>query len=250
MRAKSITGPAMVSVIGATLAACGAAGPPGREGDLGHGTFEYQCLTDQDPACPSTQNTLAGCSGSTLTTSPSTLCFPSAVAVGSRFRVGFTPNSSTTNVGNPTLKPVAPDYLFALGDGQFKAIKPGYVGVFAQSTVDSKLVDYIMVKVDPITRLQIIDTVTRKGVPPTPITISKGTTVAYELNALDPNGQALAGAVEGFLWETSDANFVALQNDPHTATMHVTGVGPGRATLTAYADDTKAVKATLQISVQ
>ena len=38
-------------------------------------------------------------------------------------------------------------------------------------------------------------------------------------------------------------------NDPHTATITVSAVAAGKATLTAYADDTKTVKASFDITV-
>jgi len=233
------------------IVACAASNAtPGREGNLGHGLFEYQCLTDQDPACPDGTNTMAGCGGFAGSTPSATQCFPSTVAVGGRFKVQYTPNTDTTKVGNPTLKGVSTEFLAQLGDGQFKAIKAGWVGVYSQSTVDSTLVDYTLVKIAAITRMQIVDVSTKKGVPPGGVALVNGGTAAYKLNALDPNGQPLAGAVEGFLWETSDPKIVSLSDDPHTATMNVKAAGVGTATLTAYADDTKQVNTTLQIVVQ
>jgi hypothetical protein len=212
--------------------------------------FEYQCLTDQDPACPDGSQTMAGCSGFAASTPASLQCFPSLVAVGGRFRINYTPNASTVKVGNPALRGVATEFLSTLGDGQFKALKPGYVGVYSQSTVDSALVDYTLIRIGAIARIQVVDVGTKKGAPPSGVTVSTGTIAAYKINALDTNGSTLAGAVEGFLWETSDDKILALGDDPHTATMHVHAVAPGTATLTAYADDTKTVKTTLTVLVQ
>jgi hypothetical protein len=230
--------------------ACGSSAAPGREGNLGHGLFEYQCLTDQDPACPDGTTTMQGCGGLASSTPSSTQCFPSAIAAGGRFRVQYTPNVDTTKVGNPVLKGVAGEYISSLGEGEFKALLPGWVGVYSQSTVDSTLVDYTLVKIATIKRLQIVDISTKKGVPPSGVTLGKGAGASYKLTAFDSNGQSLAGAVESFLWDTSNAGIVALTADPHTATMTVNAVASGTATLTAYADDTKAVNTTLQIVVQ
>src|SRR5262249_39825982 len=155
MRARGGMKIAAVFGVAGLVACAGDARGPGREGDLGRGVFEYQCLTDQDPACPEGSQAMPGCSGYAGTTPSSTTCFPSGIAVGGRFRVMFVPNASTTKVGNPTLKGVATDFLSALGDGQFKGIKPGYVGIYTQSTVDSTLIDYTMVKLEQIARVQI-----------------------------------------------------------------------------------------------
>ena len=193
---------------------------------------------------------MPGCGGFASTTPASTQCFPSVVAVGGRFRVQYVPNQSTTSVGNPTLRGVASDFIASRGDGQFQAIKPGWVGIYSQSTVDSTLVDYTLVRISPITRMQILDVATKKGVPPGGVTLRRGDQPSYRINALDPNGQPLAGAVEGFLWETSDPKIVSLNVDPHTAQMTVGAVAPGTATLTAYGDDTKAVSTKLEIVVQ
>jgi hypothetical protein len=250
MRARGVITVATVLALAGIGACSGSAAPPGREGNLGHGIFDYQCITDQDPACPEGTNTMPGCGGFASTTPTSTQCFPSAVAVGGRFRVQYSPNTDTTKVGNPTLKGVATDFLSSLGDGQFKAIKPGWVGVYSQSTVDSTLVDYTLVKVSAITRVQIVDVATKRGVPPGGVSLSTGGVAAYKINALDPNGQPLAGAVEGFLWETSDAKIISLNEDPHTAQMTVGALATGAATLTAYADDTKAVSTKLEIVVK
>jgi hypothetical protein len=193
---------------------------------------------------------MPGCDGYASTTPGSVQCFPSAVAVGGTFHVLYTPSVDVSKVGNPTLRGVATDFIAALGDGGFKAIKPGWVGIYSQGTVDSTLVDYTLVKISPITRLQIIDVALKRGVPPGGVTISKGSVASYRINALDPNGQPLAGAVQGYLWDTSDPKILSLGADPHTAQMIVNGVAAGTATLTAYADDTKAVKQDLQIVVQ
>jgi hypothetical protein len=68
---------------------------------------------------------MPGCEGTIATTSTATQCFPSAVALGGGFRVRFTPSTSMTLAGNPVLRPASPDYMAAIGDGQFKTLKTG-----------------------------------------------------------------------------------------------------------------------------
>ena len=239
-----------VAIALGVIAACGSAGPIGRVGNLGNGTFQYECLTDQDPACPAGTKTLPGCDitpGNVV--SSGTQCFPSTVAVNGRFRINYASDSSVQGVGNPVLKVVEAARMTALGDGQLKGIKTGYVGVYSQSTVDSTLIDYTLIKVAPITKLAIVDGVSGKGIAPQ-ITMTATQTGLYGLKAEDDNGLALAGAIESFIWETSDATIVALADDPNSATMHVNAVKAGKATITAYADDSKSVKSQFDITVQ
>jgi hypothetical protein len=241
-----------VAIVVGAIAACSASASTGREGNLGHGVFQYQCDTDQDPICPEGHRTMAGCDVTNGQYIPAgTQCFPSGVAVGGRFHIGYQLNSSTSNsgIGNPVLKVVSPDYMSGQGDGQFKGLKPGFVGLYSQSTVDSTLVDYTLIKIEAIAKVQILDAVTKKGVP-AQVPLAKGMAASFKITALDQNGQALAGAVESFLWETSDATIVSLADDPHTAAIHVNGVAAGKATLTAYADDSKTVKSSFDITVQ
>ena len=247
MRATGLT-IAISGIVAVTIAACSSVGSTGRTGDLGHGVFYYQCQTDQDPICPEGSTTMQGCAR-TSANPTGVQCFPSSVAVGGRFRIQYAPNGSAEQVGNPVLRTVSGDYMSALGDGSFKALKTGYVGIYSQSTVDSTLVDYTLVKINPISALRISDTTTKKAVP-TNILLTRGASAAYKIAAFDSNSQPLAGAIESFVWETSDARTVALQDEPHTATMHVSAVAAGSATLTAYADDSKTVKATFTITVQ
>ena len=54
--------------------------------------------------------------------------------------------------------------MTGLGDGQFRTTKPGLVGVYTQSSVDSTLIDYTLIKVAAIKKLQIQDATTKRGV--------------------------------------------------------------------------------------
>jgi hypothetical protein len=231
--------------------ACASASPStGREGNLGHGVFQYQCDTDQDPICPVGIKTMLGCNVTDNTQIPTgTQCFPSAVAAGGRFRLQYQLNRDTTNVGNPVLKVVSADFMGALGDGQFRANKPGLVGVYTQSTIDSTLIDYTLIKISAVQKLLIQDPTTKRIVA-SPTTLSKGLTATYYLVAQDQNNQPLAGAIDTFTWETSDATIVSLASDAHSASIQVAAVAAGKATLTAYADDTKTIKASFDVTVQ
>ena len=240
-----------LSAIVLAVVACGASSAPtGREGNLGHGVFQYQCDTDQDPICPAGLKTMQGCNVTDNTLIPAGIqCFPSEVAAGGRFRLQYQLNRDTTNVGNPVLKVVSADFMAGLGDGQFRANKPGVVGVYTQSTVDSTLVDYTLIKISAIHKIQIQDPKTRHAVA-SPTALTKGLAATFSLIAQDQNNQPLAGAIDTFTWESSDPTIVTLVTDPQSASVQVTGVAVGKATLTAYADDTKTIKASFDVTVQ
>ncbi len=232
------------------VVACGASSAStGREGNLGHGVFQYQCDTDQDPICPEGLKTMPGCNVTDNTLIPAgTQCFPSEVAVGGRFRLLYQLNRGTTNVGNPVLKVVAPDFMAGLGDGQFRANKSGVVGVYTQSTVDSTLVDYTLIKINAIQKLQIQDAKTKRKVA-SPTALAKGPIATFTLIAQDQNNQPLAGAIDSFTWETSDPKIAAFVTDAHSASIQVSAVATGTATITAYADDSKTIKASFDVTV-
>src|SRR4051812_12924927 len=98
-----------------------------------------------DPACPGGPTTKATRMDGASTSASSSFtnsCFPSAVALGSRFRITFTSTVSSGTVGNPILSAVSPEYMTSLGDGVFRAMKQGYVSIVARATVDNRIVDY------------------------------------------------------------------------------------------------------------
>jgi hypothetical protein len=234
----------------AVVACASAAASSGREGNLGHGVFQYQCDTDQDPICPAGLKTMQGCDVTDNELIPAgTQCFPSEVATGARFRLQYQLNRDTTNVGNPVLKVVSADFMTGLGDGQFRASKPGTVGVYTQSTVDSTLVDYTLIKISAIQKLSIQEPATRRGVA-SPASLTKGLTTTYVLVAEDQNNQPLAGAIDTFTWETSDATIASLATDAHAASVQINALAAGKATITAYADDSKTIKASFDVTVQ
>lgn len=241
---------ATLAVATGAIAACSSlASSTGREGNLGNGVFQYQCDTDQDPVCPAGHKTLPGCDVTTGATLPAgTQCFPSVVAVGGRFHIVYRPNYDKSNVGNPIVKVVAPEFMTSLGDGQLHANKPGTVGVYTQSTVDSSLLDYTLIKIGAIHKLQILDS-TKRSVP-LAVNLTKGQATPYSLVAQDQNGTAMGGAIETFSWESSDATVATFTTDARSASVQVSAVAPGTATITAYADDSKTIKASFAVTVK
>ena len=228
------------------FAACSASdATSGRAGNLGNGIFNYQCQSSSDPTCAAGSSTLPGCDGTgySYSTSSST-CFPSAVALGGRFRIQYKANSSVGNVGNPSITPVSTDYLSNSGDGIFQALKPGYAGVVVRSTIVSDVIDYTLIRITPIKTIKIQDS-EAAGAPPS-ISIPKGDKPSFKILALGSAQERLAGAVD-YTWTTSNAAIVKLGQGSPSASMAIEALAEGTATLTATTGDT--VKATIELTV-
>ena len=62
MRARGVVKVACLLAVVGIAGACASNAPPGREGNLGHGLFAYQCINSQgeDPACADGTDTMPG----------------------------------------------------------------------------------------------------------------------------------------------------------------------------------------------
>lgn len=189
-------------------------------GNLGNGAFQYDCVSSDDPACPSSDPTQIG-------SSPAN--FPAALASGAHFKVTFTANDASKG-GNPSVKPVAPEYLSALSaDGSFTALKPGDDALVARSSVDGLVFDFTDITISPISSLGVT---TSDGQPlPTDLQLSTGGTKTLLATALGPRSEKLAGSVD-YTWKSSDDTIVHLEEGNPTAHVDVDAVKAGSATLT------------------
>jgi hypothetical protein len=201
------------------LSSC-SSGPGEVNGNLGNGAFAYDCLSPDDPACPSPDFIQIG---------PSPDTFPAALASGAHFKVSYTAND-TTQGGNPSVKPVAPEYLSSLSaDGSFTALKPGIDAVVARSSVNGLVFDFTDITISPISSLGVTTT---DGEPlPTNLELSTGSTKTLLANALGPRSEKLAGSVD-YTWTSSDDTIVHLEEGNPTAHVDVDAVKAGTATLT------------------
>jgi len=211
------------------LAACSSLGDSsttGRTGDLGHGTFSYQCVDpQQDTAC-------AGAAA------PSS--FPPAVAVHGRFKLAYHASSADpASVGNPTIEPVSKEFLVRLVD-ELQAIKPGTVNVVVRSSADSKVIDFTPIHISPVSALQIVDpTSNARDAGATPLTVRAGATISLLARAYDPRGEPLAGLI-GATWTSGDAKIAQVQSSTTPAAGAlgaVTAVAAGSTTITATTED-------------
>jgi hypothetical protein len=196
-------------------------------GNLGNGTFSYICVNADDPACAST-------SGGTGETGASPTNFPAAVANGAHFKVTYAANN-TTQGGNPTLKPVAPEYISELSaDGSLTALKPGKDAMVARSSVNGLVFDFTEITISPISSLGVTD---QNGEPlPTTLQISVGSTNTLLATALGPRSEKLAGGVD-YTWKSSDDTIVHLEEGNPTAHVDLDALKAGSATLTVTQGD-------------
>ena len=218
--------------------------PDGRKGNLGKGVFNYRCLdgTNDDVAC-------RGLAGGTSPTK-----FPDSVAVGGRFRVTFTPSSDTQSAGNPTLRGVSTEYLASDSNGEFHALKAGYVGIVAKSTVNSDVIDYTLMRIVDVKSLQLTlpadpfpdagtgDAGDASAVPDagaSAFVLVVGGTQTITASPAGPRNEKLAGTLD-YAWTTSDPSVLSLQGTNPTSSMAILGKAAGRATLKVTSDNMEA----------
>lgn len=115
------------AVLAGLLGGCGGSGsvaPPVQEtsGLLGNGTFRWECVNSADPTCGTGE-------------------FPTWVAVGSRFDLGFSPHVDVPDdLGDFSLEPVSPTRLAAEGVA-FQGLQEGEVSVVAMG--GGYAIDYV-----------------------------------------------------------------------------------------------------------
>lgn len=209
-----------VAVLVSIVAGCSSSGST-RSGNLGHGTFNYKCVDQSDAACKT----------ATITTGPlaGPAEFPGAIAEGAQFRMAYVikPGDETL-AGNPTLRVVSNVYLTKESD-TFTALKSGFGAVVAKSTTTGQVIDYTLIKINPVGSLRLSDP--GGGLPPPTVTLARGVTTEYVVEALGLHGETLDGTL-GYKWDTSDATVVTLQMGNPTARMKVLASKAGTATLT------------------
>lgn len=213
-------------VAASTLAGC-SSNPLGKSGNLANGGFTYECVDVQDDhAC-------AQLAINSMTT------FPSDIAVGSQFRVSFTPKSDQQqNAGNPQLRPVAADYLVSTADGQFKALKAGYCAIVARSSKDGTVIDYTLVHMTNIADIAMTadgSTVGNSGASP----FSVGASVELKATPVDERGQPVDGTLD-YVWTIDDTSVATFQSPINkSASASLQGVKAGTTTLHIQSGDAK-----------
>jgi hypothetical protein len=189
------------------LTACAPTSTPNEQvGTLGNGTFNYACISNDDPECPNA-----------LGTTPAT--FPT-IALGGTFSITYT----STNSSDPsaTVMAVSPSFFANQGE-DFTAILTGTPSFVAETPAGAVL-DYTTVTVASINSISVSDT-TR---------VSSEPYHSYLATAMGAVNEPLGGRVL-YTWSSSDPSVLTLQGGQETpsSSVHVVWLKNGTATLTA-----------------
>jgi hypothetical protein len=228
----------------------------GVSGNLGQATFSYVCIDATDSACAGSTSFSAtltpagqGDGGQTVITGTTSSAeipatgaeaptFPLAIAVGSEFRMTYggvaTTNSglqtaTSTDVGAGLFKTVTDEYLLPVGSGpsDFRAIAPGYGGVYIENTANSELVDYTLL------HLVTVDTLSLGDASLAPLgsafTVTGTSPTVFTVTPLH-DGTAVAGAID-LEWSVDDPSLVSLTTPNPTARMTLTPRVAGKTAL-------------------
>lgn len=174
------------------LAGCAASDSASRAGDLGRGTFRYACTSTDDAVCASG-------------TTDRNFDFPTAISVGGRFTLTFTP---TDGSGNYALKPASTEFLSDDSVALFRAKKAGRVAVVARSTANGKAADLTYVRIAQPTKIRILGD---KDVAVLPkVTLKVGEELTLRGEAKGSLDETLGGSVD-YDWAVSDASVLELR---------------------------------------
>jgi hypothetical protein len=185
------------------------------EGELGRGSFDYECVESEDAAC------WDGLSPSGV---------PSAIAVISRFRLDFTPYQPA---GVYTIVPASSDRASGAG-GELVLLDPGTQAMLARDESDN-VVDFVLVYGAEVKDLFVSDSKDAEGAPLSSLEIDQGEMVTFHARPVASNGQTLAGSLD-FSWSIEDEGLADLEVDSESsAECTITGQEDGSTDLTLSA---------------
>lgn len=216
--------PNLVASVASLLALAGCSSSesePTKLGDLGRGTFQYTCVSDDDVVCGSGAKT-------------KDFTFPTSLAVKGRFKLTFNPKSGfQSQIGNAVLKPASNDFINDDSLDFFRALKPGRVAIVARSSANGKAADLTYVRIAAPAKIRLLDDKSQPS--KTRLEVKKGDTFLLRAEARDANDAVLAGTID-FDWETSDPKVVELDAGTPIAKMPFVARELGEATLTVKLD--------------
>jgi hypothetical protein len=235
---------AVLAAIAFAASACGAGDDSLRDGNLGRGTFRYRCVRAEDPACVESSSRTNDGLSSDVASRDRPAVFPKAIALGGIFDVTFQPDAR--DVGFPTLKPVAPDYLTRLTDA-FIARKAGVASIAAYRSSDDTFLDFMTIRIAPVNRIAMFDPATRTAYPD-PLRMRAGESRVVALNATGSAGETLAGALD-FTWSSSVPTTVAFSGPSPAVRMTLTAGEPGVSQIEVTIAGVDGVRAQLTVEV-
>jgi hypothetical protein len=202
------------ALLGAAAAvACGCTSQ--ETGVLGNGEFRYVCTSGADQAC-------SGLANDTAVDLPA-----SPVAVGATFQITYAPNSgngvSTVEGDNGyAIVPASTEIALASGN-TIKALKQGYVTLFAQRSGVATIDDFVYVKFSPVASIEAN---------PSSVSLFAGESQQVSVAASDALGASLIGQIDCQWTVPSGSSAIALQSTSGGA-VTVQGIANGTATLHA-----------------
>jgi hypothetical protein len=202
-------------------------------GELGAGTFQYECVDSTDYACRDPEASFRIFGNNPLI--PDAL--PRAVAVGSEFRLSFLAWESApcpdlfcfdpaTEHGPAT--PISTDLVTVLGADRYRAKWPGFLGFYGmtQASDGTLIADILHVEALWATDVQV-RVADGSDVPTRLAPLASATLMAFPA---DVSGAPLGGTVV-LTWETSDSNVLSVQQTSD-GLAQVNAVNPGQAMIT------------------
>lgn len=195
-----------------TVALAAATTACGTPGELGNGTFWYECsgASDGDVAC------LGWGSRREI---------PHTLAVEATFRLSFDAHQSQVQAGLDeqaiVIEPASWDRA-AGGDGSFRLLEPGTHSFIARGD-DGTAVDYVHVHGRQATGVELLCDVTNNF---DPLKLTVGQTAWLDASPADTQGAELAGRLT-YTWLTHDSSIASLEAGVTTRRRGVRGEAAG-----------------------
>lgn len=193
--------------------------PPGTQGELGQGSFTYECLSAEDVGCFN-----APYDGAEL---------PVGIAVGSKFDLNFHGETARIVSGSESLAE-------AVSDG-FRARAPGTVAMLAEATARDRVVDFVHLDLVDVADLELSGEGTDGEDP-----LLVGNHWEWTASPKSDEGTALAGTLL-CTWTSSDTSVVRFSQTQETHLNGVRGMAPGKAIVTVTVGAaSKAIEVTVE----
>ncbi len=154
-------------------------------GELGNGSFWYDCAGPTDAACPD---------GFRART------FPTAIAVGASFGLAYGPSNG---VGRSAVIDVSAPDLISSQSGAFRLVSPGFVSVLARRS--GRVVDLLHLDGQLVDRAAIV----RGGIALNAVELELGESVTLGAEPQSALGRTLAGSLP-YAWSVADASVARL----------------------------------------
>jgi hypothetical protein len=180
---------------------------PETTGALGNGGFTYSCTGGGDAMCRRFDGDATP---------------PSQIAVGSRFGLFYTPDSSQQNKGSGTPTVVAASPAMAsFQDTSFTAATAGQSAFLARRD-DGTVVDFLMIDLVPVDHFEV----------PTGLELAMLGSSSVTVTPQSVAGETIGGSLS-YVWSSSPDNVVNITPSGNTA--QIVGVSPGTAEVTVQA---------------